>query len=187
MRGGEVLPLQQHVGQLLVHGGHEVVDERVVLVVADPPVAPAEVLRIFQEFDVVGSHIEDDRQGAGRVDAADEGVQRKLPDRDAHPADALVAQAENALAVGHDDDVRVAVRTVVDHLGQPVPVGIGHEEPARPPVDLAEALAGHADRRGVHDRHGLGDVVTQDSVEQCFVAVLQCAKVDVLVEIVSAS
>ena len=186
VRGGEVLPLQQHVGQLFVHGGHEFVDERVVVVVADPPVAPAEVLRVFQQFDVVGAHVEHDRQGAGRVDAADEGVQRELADRDAHPADALVTQAENALAVGHHDHVGVAVGAVVDHLGEPVPVRIGHEEPPWPPVDLAEALARLTDRRGVHDRHGLGDVVSQDSVEERLVAVLQRAQVDVLVEIVTA-
>ena len=113
VRGGEVLPLQQHVGQLLVHGGDELVDERVVVVVADPSVAPAEILRVFEQFDVVGAHVEHDRQGAGRVDPADEGVQRELADRDAHPADALVAQAEDALPVGHHDDVDVAVGTVV--------------------------------------------------------------------------
>ena len=93
---------------------------------------------------------------------------------------------ENALAVGHHDHVGVAVRAVVDHLGEPVPVRIGHEQPAWPPVDLAEALAGHTDRRGVHDRHRLGDVVAQHSVEQRLVAVLQRAQVDVLVEIVTA-
>ena len=186
MRGREVLPLQQHVGQLLFHGRDELVDERVVVVVADSPVAPAEVLRMFQQFDVVGAHVEDDRQRASGVDAADQGVQRQLPDRDAHPADALIAEAEDALAVGHDDHVRVAVRAVVDHLGKPVAIGIGHEEAPRPPVDLAEALTGLTDGRRVHDRHGLGDVLAEKSVEQRFVAVLQRSQVDVLVEIVTA-
>ncbi len=147
--------------------------------------APAEVLRVLEELDVVGAHIEDDRQGAGGIYPADEDVQRKLADRDAHPADALIAEAEDALAVGHHDHVRIAVGSVVDHLGQPVAVRIGHEEPPWPPVDLAESFAGHPDGRGVDDRHRLGDVVAQDPVEEGLVAVLQRAEIDVLVEIVS--
>ena len=59
---------------------------------------------------------------AGSI-AADEGVQRQLADRDAHPADALVTEPEDALAVGHHDDIRIAVRTVVDNLGEPVRSG----------------------------------------------------------------
>ena len=165
----------------------EFVDERVVVVVADPSVAPAEILRVFEQFDVVGAHVEHDRQGAGRVDPADEGVQRELADRDAHPADALVTQPEDALPVRHDDDVDFALGTVAQHLAELGPVRIGHEQPPRPPVDLAEALAGLTDRRGVDDRHRLRDVVAQQPVEQRLVAVLQRAQVDVLVEIVTAS
>ena len=93
-----------------MHGGDELVDEREVLVVVDAPVAPAEVLRVFEQFDVVGAHVEHDRQRARRVDAADEGVQRELADRDAHAADALIAQTEDPLTVGHDDHVDVASR-----------------------------------------------------------------------------
>ena len=70
MHGGEVLPLQQHVGQFFLHRGDEFVDERVVVVVVDPPVTPAKVLRVFEEFDVVGSDVEQNRKGASRVDAA---------------------------------------------------------------------------------------------------------------------
>ena len=171
----------------MLHRGDESVDERVVLVVVDPPVAPAEVLRVLEEFDVVGAHVEHDRQGAGGVDAADEGVERELADRDAHPADALVAQAEDALPVGHHDHVDVALRPVVQYLVETVAVRIGHEQPARAPVDLAETLAGLTHRRGVDDRQGLGDVVTQHPVEQGLVAVLQRAQIDVFVEIVVAS
>src|SRR6478752_10451383 len=67
------------------------------------------------------------------------------------------------------------------------PVRIRHEHPPRPPIDLAEALAGFTDGRGVDDRHRLRDVVAQHPVEQRLVAVLQRAQVDVLVEFVTAS
>jgi hypothetical protein len=46
------------------------------------------------------------------VDAAAEGVQRELADRDAHAADTQVAQAEDALAVGHDDHIDLAIGPV---------------------------------------------------------------------------
>ena len=125
VRGGEVLPLQQHVRQFLVHGRDEFVDERVVVVVADPSVPPAEILRVLEQFDVVGADVEHDRQSAGRMDAADQGVERKLADRDAHSADALVAQPEDALPVRHHDDVDVALGAVAQHLAQAFPVGVG--------------------------------------------------------------
>ncbi len=187
MRGGEVLPLQQHVGQFVAHGGDEVVDERVILVVPDPPVPPTEVVRVFEEFDVVGADVQHDRKRAGRVDAADEAVQRELADRDPHPADALVTKAEDALPVRHHDHVDVAFGTVAQHVAELIAVRIGHEEPPRAPVDLAEALAGLTDRRGVHDRHRLDDVLAQHPVEQGLVAVLQRTQVDVLVETLTAS
>ena len=78
--------------------------------------APAEVLRIFEEFDVVGPDVEHDRKRAGRVDAADEGVQRELPDRDTHSTDALVAKAEDALPVRHHDHVDLALGAVAQYL-----------------------------------------------------------------------
>ena len=144
-------------------------------------------MRVFEEFDIVGAHVEHDRKGTGRIDAADEGIQRELPDRDAHAANALVAQAEDALPVCHHDHVHVALGAVAQHVAQPVAVRIGHEESPWPPVDLAEQLAGLTDGRGVHDRHRLDDVVAQDPVEQGFVAVLQRTQIDVLVEALTAS
>ena len=187
MHGGEVFPLQQHIGQLLMHRIDELIDERVIVGVVDAPVTPTQILWVVQQFDVVGAHIEHDRKSASGIYAADEGVERKLADRDAHAADALVAQAQYPLPVGHHDHVDIAVRPVANHLVKTVAVGIGHEQSPRPPVDLAEPLAGLTHGGGVDDRQGFGDVLAQHPVEQRLVAVLQRAQVDVLVEIVSAS
>src|SRR6185312_1580568 len=121
------------------------------------------------------------------MDPADQGVERKLADRDAHSADALVAQPEDALPVRHHDDVDVALGTVAQHLTQAFAVGVSDEESPWPPVDLTETLAGLTDRRGVDDRHRLGDVVAKHPVEQRLVAVLQRAQVDVPVETLTAS
>src|ERR1700729_1833964 len=52
----------------------------------------------------------------------------------------------------------------------------GDEQPAWPPVDLAEPLAGHPDSGGVEDRQHFLDVVGYQPVEQHFVGVLQRAQ-----------
>jgi len=68
------------------------------------------------------------------------------------------------------------VRPVVPVPLRAVAVGVGHEQSPRAAVDLAEALAGLTNGRGVDDRQGLGDVLGQHPVEQRFVAVLQRAQ-----------
>ena len=61
--------------------------------------------------------------GAGRVE-------RELADGDAHAVRAEVAEPEDALAVGDDDDAR-AVRPVPQHLGDAPAVVGADEQPAR--------------------------------------------------------
>ena len=75
----------------------------------------------------------------------------------------------------------------MQHVAQLGPVRIRHEQPARAPVDLAESLAGLTDRRRVHDRHRLVDVLAQHPVEQRLVAILQRAQIDMTVESLTAS
>ena len=101
----EVLPLEQHVRQRPRDGLDELLDEVVVGRAADPAAPVAEVEGIVPLLGVVGADVQEDRQGPRRVDAAAEGVQRELADRDAHPADPEVPQAEDPLAIGHDDHV----------------------------------------------------------------------------------
>ena len=79
------------------------------------------IQRVVQQFDVVGAHVEHDRKSASGINAADQGVERELADRDAHPADALVTQAEDPLAVRHHDHVDIAVGPVAEHLVKTIP------------------------------------------------------------------
>ena len=158
VRGGEVLPLQQHVGHLVLDRGDEVLDERVVVLVVDAAVAPAEVVRVVEQVGVVGADVEQDRQRPRGVDAADEGVERELPDRDPHAADALVADAEDPLAVGHDDDVDLVVLAVAQHLVQVLAVGPREVEPARAAPEGGEAPAALRDGGRVDQRQRRGDV-----------------------------
>ncbi|CAM5616329.1 hypothetical protein SVIOM74S_07327 [Streptomyces violarus] len=182
--GGEVLPLEQRAGQLRLHRRDERLDHLVVIGAGQPAGAPAEVARVAEQVLVVRADVQQDRQGAGGVDATDRRVEAELADRDAHPADALVAQAEDALPVGDDDDVHVlvAVRAVAQDVPEAVPVLPRQEQPARPPVDLAETLAGLTHRRRVDDGQQFLQVLGHQTVEEHLVGVLELTQVDVPVE-----
>ena len=144
----------------------------------------ADVERIGEQLLVVGAHVEHDRQALRRVDAGAGGVERELADRDAHAVGAEVAEAEDPLAVGDDDDRDVAVRPVAQDVGDAAAVVGADEQAARPLEDVAELLAGEADRRRVDDRHHLVRMVDHDPEEQRLVAVVQRREVDELLEVV---
>ena len=112
MRSREIFPLQAGSGKLLLHCLHELINEVEVILTGDPFMTPAEVFRIVEPLGVVRSDIQDDRQRSRRMDATDQRVERELPDRDAESARALIADAQNALAVGYDDDVDVLIRAI---------------------------------------------------------------------------
>ena len=98
--------------QFLLDGLHELLDEVEIGLAGHALVPPADVFRRGQSFRVVGADVQDDRQRPRRMDTADQRVERQLADGDAHAAGALIADAEDALAVGDDDDVHLRVGTV---------------------------------------------------------------------------
>ena len=102
---GKVFPLQKRSGKNFLDGGDEGIDEAVVLRAADARLAPAKIFRIAKTFFVVRADIEDDRKSARGMNSTDETVERKLADGNAEAANALVADAEDTLSVGNDDDV----------------------------------------------------------------------------------
>ena len=62
---------------------------------------------------------------------------------------------------------------------------LGREvQPARPAVDVAELLAGLADRGRVHDRRHLVEVVEQEPVEERLVSVLERREEQVATDVV---
>ena len=150
---GEVLPLEHHAGESGAECFDECVDQLVVLGAANTLVAPAEVERIRQQRIVVGSHVEHHRQGPSRIEAAAGGVQRELADRDPHPTDAEVTEAEHSFSVGHHDDVDLEVTDrVVEQFFHPVTLRPRQEETALAAIDPRPLLARQADGRGVDDR-----------------------------------
>ena len=63
------------------------------------------------------------------MDSAAEGVEGEFSDRDPHAAESLVAQAENPLSVGYDDDVHVVVGPVLEKSLDLLLRRIGHDQP----------------------------------------------------------
>src|SRR5215831_5595212 len=111
------------------------------------------------------------------------GIKRELADRDAHAAGALVPQAEDALAICHDDRLHpVEARPCKDAI-DPGLVRDTEEQPARLPKQTAEVLTAGADGWRVDDRHQLFQVADQQRVEQGLVGILQLAQEGVSFEI----
>src|SRR5690349_10877455 len=100
------------------------------------------------------------------MDARAERVERQLADRNAHAAKAEVAQAKNALAIGHDDDANVAVAGVAQNHLDIVPLRVGNVEATRPAIDMAVVLAGLANLWRIDDRAHLAYMFLEKTVEE---------------------
>ena len=110
---------RQHLRKQLLHRLDELVDERIVLRAAHAVLAQAKIERVFEQSLVVGADVERDRQGQLRRHAGAGRVERQLADRDAHAADAQVAEPEDPLAIGHHDEAHVGLRPVGEQFAQP--------------------------------------------------------------------
>src|SRR5260370_4095426 len=92
------------------------------------------------------------------------------------PAGALVAEPEDALAIGDHDRVDLAPGPVAQDLRQPVLVRVGQEQATAAPVDVTELMAGQPHRRCGDDREQLLHVVGAEPVIEHFVGVLPLAR-----------
>ena len=142
-----------------------------------------DIERVVQELPTVGPDIERDGQGLGWIDARGRGVERQLADRDRHPAGPLVAEAQDALVVGDDDEADVIASRSKDCV-DPADVIGSDPDAARAPDDVAELLARETDGRRVDDRQELLEVLEEEPVEERLVAVLECGQSDVPLEVV---
>ena len=169
-------------GQVSDDAPHEGLDELLVGRAAQPPRAVADVERVTEQLAIVGADVEGDRQREGGMQTARGRVEGQLADGDAHAAGALVAEAEDALVVGHDDEADVRVGRVAQDLRDAVDVGGRDPDAARASDDVAELLAGLAHRGRVDDGHELFEMVGQEPIEERRVAVLERGQADVLLE-----
>ncbi len=111
------------------------------------------------------------------------GVQGELADRDPHAVRAEIAETQDALAVGDDDDADVAMGPILEDLPDVPTILERYVQSARAAENVAVLLAALADRRGVDDRHHVVEVVHHHAVEQALLAVLQREQVDVLLDV----
>jgi hypothetical protein len=72
----------------------------------------AEVERVVEQALIVGADVEDDGQAELRRHAGAGGIEREFAERDAHPSGAEIAETEDALAVGNDDEPHVLFRSI---------------------------------------------------------------------------
>src|SRR5208283_3765608 len=127
MRSCEVFPLQAGCRKLLFHRLHKLIDEVEVSLPSDSFMTPSKVLRIVQSLWVVGPHIQHDRQCSFRTNATNQCVQGKFADWNAESTCALVTDAQNALAVSHDNYINVLIRAIPKQLGDRIPERIRDE------------------------------------------------------------
>jgi hypothetical protein len=182
--GPEILPVQERAGKDLERGGHVGVDKGVIGFLGRSLVLNAQIQPVLQQLGTVGADVQYYRQGSGRVDAGRSGINGKLADRDIDSPDAPLADAEDSLGVGSDDEVHPAGRQSripqgrLD-LARRIDVEI---DAALAAVLMAVTLDGLADRRCVDNWQQLAEVVGQYPIKQHLVAVVQRRQVDVLVE-----
>src|SRR5580700_10858973 len=111
------------------------------------------------------------------------GIERELADRNAHAAGALVAEAEDALAIADDDGFDAVEARIAEDAADVVLVRIAEKQAAGLAENPGELLAAETDRRRIDDRHHLLDVLRQQRVEQRLVGILQPAQEDVFLHI----
>src|SRR5271166_3870824 len=98
--------------------------------------APSEVFRILQSLRVIGSHIQHHRQCSFRSDAADQCIEREFANRNSESPGSLIADAQNALAVSHDNYINILIRAISEQVRNGVAHGIRNEYSTRPSIDI---------------------------------------------------
>ncbi len=169
---GEILELDHDAGKSLTRRGDEFVDELVIGRAAQAPLAHTDIIGIVEQCLVVGADIKHHRQAEFWMNAGAGGIERQLADRNTHAVGAEVAEAQDALAVGDDDEFG-RIGPIGQKLGDTAAIAGCDEQAARPLEDVSKALAGEAHRWGVDQRLDFIDVVAHDAEEQRFVAVVQ--------------
>ena len=159
VRSRKVFPLETRRRELLLHRCHELIDEVKVRLTGHTLVPPAEIFRILDPFGIIGPDIQYDRQRPLRANSADQRVQRELANRDTQAAGALIADAQDAFAVSHNNDVDIWIWTISQELRDRITQRVRDEQAARPPVDVAELLASERNYRRVDHRSHFLDVV----------------------------
>jgi hypothetical protein len=149
----------------------------------EPPPRIAEIQHVVPQLLVVGPDVERHRQAGFRIDARSGGVDRQLSDRDTHAVGAQVAEAEDSLSVGDDDDADVLLRPVAQDPADLSAIRRGDEEALGVSRDVRELPAGLANRRRVDERQDPLDVFDHGLIEEPLVSLLQRRELHVSIDV----
>ena len=72
----KILPMQKYVRPSLAHSINETLNEVIIFKASDPPVSPADIEWISEEFLIVGANIQEDRQRCRGMQASASGIKR---------------------------------------------------------------------------------------------------------------
>jgi hypothetical protein len=109
---------------------NEKLDEVVVLPAAHPLVAPADIEWVVKTIRIVRADVDHDWQDRRWMEAAAARIRREFADWDAHAAASLIAQTQNALAIGHHDGLDVVEAGMSEDLREAVLVRQTQEQSA---------------------------------------------------------
>ncbi len=171
-------------GNSVVDGFDVGVDEGVVALSAYPGVPVPDVGGIVEQTRPVGADIEHDGNHTGRVNAAGRGINRQFADRHFNAAHSPVADSQNLLGIGGEDQVDIAGAGAEVGKGLFDRFGMidGEVDAARTAALVVVLLHGHADGQIVDDGDHFAQVLGKQPVEQHLVAVVQGGQVDVLAQ-----
>src|SRR5262249_29060725 len=146
--------------------------------------APSDIERIAEPLEIVGADIQHDGQAGRRMQPAARGVKRKLADGNSHAAGALVAEAENAFAIGDDNGFDVIEPRIGQDTFDTLLLRHAQKQASRLAKGLTEFLAAQSDRGRVGDRQHPFELAHQHGVKEHLVAVLKTTQENITREIV---
>jgi len=165
-----------------VHGHEHLLHKRLVLLPPHARLLQPRIELVVDQRLRVRAHVDGHRQALVRVDPTTRRVQVQLANGDAHSVGPEVTEAEDALAVGDDDDVYFLVRPVIQNLLHTAFILDGNVHATRLLKDRSELLASLADSGRIEERHHLRDILNDEAIEQRFIPALERHEKHVFVE-----
>ena len=184
LQGAEVFPVHQGVGPHRLDRPHKGRQKGVVGLSSQPRFPQAGVMGIGQQGGVVGAHIQHHRQGAPRMQPRAEGVHRQLAVADLHAPHPLVANPQDPLGIGYQQQLRRLWAGLHQQRLQLILLaGVEIKRLRRTPVAAAELLNGPPHRGRVHHRHQGFDVGGEQGMKQHQIGLAQGLEIGVALEI----
>ena len=169
---GKIFKLNQCLRPTAFHCCDDFIHKGIVFIPTDTWLAPSKIDRVIEKLLIIGPHINSDRQSIRWTDPATCGIQRQFSNRNPHPANPLIAQAQNTFTISDHDHLDVFTVDVVNNFINVFTVRIGNKHPAMTAVNIRKALTCLTHSRGIYNRHHFTEMVFNQVIKQRFVGVL---------------